>query len=278
MASQSTLCERQRFLIERLQKNKDLTDEEGSELVVSLRGIVVDLAKKFQPSFPLESLNELISEGMYALWNSFFKYDTTRAMPSTFCYRVVATTYMKKWHKQKNRKVKIKTSQVDENGDFIKIIMPAVSLDCYLEEHGDMTELGVFDDQDGTESCFREILQFIYDKCCSDIRTYEVLNCIFNSDTFEQKNSRCKRQILQSVADKVGVTCEFVGDIIEEIKENVDDSLIRMMFKYDFVRPRFEPQLNYDICEYFFKNDLTDDICDIFFKSTYSLDVMELLS
>ena len=59
----------QQNLIMKLQDGT-ISDDEGNNLIESFRGITINMAKKYVPSFPGDVIDELIGEGDYALWLS----------------------------------------------------------------------------------------------------------------------------------------------------------------------------------------------------------------
>lgn len=255
----SELCERQLHLLGKLHTNT-ATDEEQNELVISLRGIVVKLAKKFAPSFPNYSREEIISEGMNALWTSCLKFDISRkAVPSTFVYSVTQNAYLKWWHRERNCHPKVLTDELDENGRRKKRPLPSVSLDQYLDEHGDIHEIAGDNNRvDTSKFAFHERVYRLYDVFCRDVVTYDVLNRLFNIKTLQGLRGRRTKQTLKNVAADARAPLSLVQDLATEVGSRLDDEDLWMIRRYEFQPPAFTEYFNVDVV-----NDLSTGDFDI---------------
>jgi len=215
----------QQNLIMKLQ-NGTITNDEGNHLIESFRGITINMAKKYMPSFPGDELHELIGEGDYALWLSLRKFNHgVGARPSTFSWRLVGTHHNKRWHHNRVRCVKIKGKNIDvKTGKNEKIHIANRSLEGYIEEHGDIKELGSALKKKMTvpeEIEANEQLDTLCKICENDLLVHRVVMGIIKLSASARR--RRPKEVMNQVARELGIKNEDVEEVISLVGSYLAD-------------------------------------------------------
>lgn len=206
----------QQNLITKLQDGT-INDDEGNNLIESFRGITINMAKKYSPSFPGDVIDELIGEGDYALWVSLRKFNhDISAKPSTFSWRLVSTHHNKRWHHNRVRCVKTESEKIDKKtGKKEKIHIANKSLDDLIEEHGDIKELGSTLKKKATvheELELNEQLDSLCKICENDLLVHRVLTNIIKISSSARR--RRPKEVMNQVARELGIKSEEVEDVV----------------------------------------------------------------
>lgn len=238
-------------------QNGTITETDADELILSLRGIVNALSKKFLPSFPNVDINELMSDGYEALWPALKKYDVTRALPSTYTYNVVRTSLLKRWYKNKHTKKKM--TFTDSFGQ--DVVRHDVSLDSYSDEYGDINEMGVSDE--ASEFIYHETLQMLFDEYCHDTDTFKIMDCILNPEKLQEVAGRRTKQTINNIAyatstsrDRVETVLDILGPVMNE------HEIFARFSKFKYKTPVFVDVMNVDIVDIVLRG-VKVDACDM---------------
>jgi hypothetical protein len=259
MSKSNSLANEQVDLIREYQQNGGLPDDKLCYLIKSLHGIARKLGEKWEPSFDMMSCEEIAAEADFATFLALNKFDTERGVcPSTFFYRVMNTHIAKKWHHDRTRCVRVDTDKKDEKtGRTLKLHLQKVSLDSYVDEHGDIDELGrVVTDVDERVSATEKIDR-LEELCINDLTFYRVVTRIISLVSSSVKKLRANK-IVETVSYNLGISTEDVMDVVETVNAclDEDDDIMKCLCQ---LKHRLDNRtMHVDICDLVLGVDVGD--------------------
>jgi galactitol-specific phosphotransferase system IIB component len=259
MSKSSELAHEQKELIREYQQT-GLSEEKLSRLISSFHGIAKVLGEKWHPSFPQSTPDELAAEADYATFLALKKFDCDRGVcPSTFFYRVMYTHIAKKWWHDRTRCVRVDTEQKDpKTGRPVKLHLQHVSLSSYMDEHGDINEIGRASDNRLHKTVhLNDRLACLEQLCENNLLVHRVVTRVVQISSSCTGRTR-STEVMKRVARELGVSVDDVERVINTVRNHVDDHDLLMCLTKLRDRLVASKPGNVDVTDLVMKTTLTD--------------------